>query len=344
MIQNMFNIPSRYFVNKSIEKNSFIQKANLSKAEKRELDKQLLSVKILYDLLFDDKSEAFIIEVNTKILYRKDSMATIAKAIASSIPYYTLVLVKYENYMRIVFFNTKINSKDESRKVVLNYTSSHIMNLYKLNAFDDCLFEDISSAFSESASNDQFANNLYEIAFELRNTRTERKQIKKIIEPESEYADLIKKVYYCSDSFDDYLLDDSDSQYNDYYAYNSKARFVSDCGNYSYGLLMEFAEQCSLFPSFQWDEDLVIQKWLEFYIDKCLEFGQETENIILTEKDIIKIIELFKEKLDYRTSYYNSEYFDADDLRMFIEQDSTELGEVFGVYFGFAPFQCDDNE
>ena len=54
MIQNLFNIPSRYFVNKSIEKNSFIKKANLSKAEKRELDKQVLSVNIIYNFFFYD--------------------------------------------------------------------------------------------------------------------------------------------------------------------------------------------------------------------------------------------------------------------------------------------------
>lgn len=335
MIQNLFDIPSRFFINKSIEKNSFVQKANLSKAEKRELDKQLLSVTILYDFLFDDKSEAFIIEVKTKILYRKDSMATIAKAIASSIPYYTLVLVKYENYMRIVFFNTKINSKEESRRVVLNYTSSDIINLNKFSTFDDCLFEDISMSFSTSTSVEQFANNISKIAYEVRDTRTEKKQIKKYIEPESEYADLIKKVYYSTGIFDNYISDDSDSQYNDYYAYNSKARFVSDCGNYSYGLLMEFAEQCSSFPSVQKDEELVTQKWLEFYIDKCLEFAKETEKILLSESDVIKIIELFKEKLDYRVSNYKNEYFDADDLRVFIEQDNFELGEIFGINFGF---------
>lgn len=346
MIEKLFDIPSRYYVIRTIDKDNFVKKASLSLTEKREIDTQISSVGILYDLKFRNNSEAFIIEVNTKILYRKDSMATIAKAIASSIPYYTIVLVKYDNYMRVVFLNTKNNSKDESRKVVLNYSCSDIINLNKLNSFDFCLFDDISSAFSESDSDEQFARIISEFAFELRNTRTERKQIKKIIYPESEYTDLIKKVYCCSGAFDDYILDDNDSQYNDYYVYNQKSRFVSDCGNYSYGLLLEFAEQSSSFlsnPGIE-DEDSVAQKWLEFYIDKCLEFGQEMENIILTENDIIKIIELFKEKLDYRVRDYKSEYFEADDLRMYIEQDSNELGEVFGVYFGFSPFICDDNE
>ena len=82
--------------------------------------------------------------------------------------------------------------------------------------------------------------------------------------------------------------------------------------------------------------DYTIQKWLEFYIDKCLEFGQETENILLSEGDIIKIIELFKEKTDYRVSRYRSEYFDADDIRLFIEQDNFKLGEIFGIYFDFG--------
>lgn len=167
---NFYSFDEKYKVNRLIQGDLFIKSARLKDAEKELLLEYLKTVEIVYDLKIQDGSELMIIEADCELCKGKNSLAErIARAIASSLPYSCLVVIRHNDKAKIFSFIEEHNLEDRFRSKIVkcfatfDFSISNIPQniITLLEAFSDVsikvptLFEvqNIWSKFMNKATN-----------------------------------------------------------------------------------------------------------------------------------------------------------------------------------------------
>ena len=77
------DFPEKYRIQKSIDKDTFLKKANLTEVEKEQLSKNLIRIELCYDLKFPDKSETVVVQVSLKSLHGRFTARNVARIVGS---------------------------------------------------------------------------------------------------------------------------------------------------------------------------------------------------------------------------------------------------------------------
>lgn len=125
MMKQLLAFPKKYEVTGKITKDRFLNSGNLTDAEKKVLELYLKKINILYDIRFLDQSEMIVLEIELTDAERgKYGLSNLVKAIAQSIPYLCMLLVRTEGVIRFFTFDRKENEFDDSRSRVRDICSS----------------------------------------------------------------------------------------------------------------------------------------------------------------------------------------------------------------------------
>lgn len=125
MMKQLLAFPKKYEVTGKITKDRFLNSGNLTDAEKKVLELYLKNINILYDIRFLDQSEMIVLEIELTDAERgKYGLSNLVKAIAQSIPYLCMLLVRTEGVIRFFTFDRKENEFDDSRSRVRDICSS----------------------------------------------------------------------------------------------------------------------------------------------------------------------------------------------------------------------------
>ena len=125
MMKQLLAFPKKYEVTGKITKDRFLNSGNLTDAEKKVLELYLKNINTLYDICFSDQSEMIVLEIELTDAERgKYGLSNLVKAIAQSIPYLCLLLVRTEGVIRFFTFDRKENEFDDCRSRVRDICSS----------------------------------------------------------------------------------------------------------------------------------------------------------------------------------------------------------------------------
>jgi hypothetical protein len=307
----LFDLPRKYQVNISLEPTEFLKRANLTQKEKSDL-KILSSVEILYDLKFFDGSESIVIGANIKHLKDKFTVQNIAKIIATSIPYLSVVVVRVGHIVKVAMLKSKPNHYDSGRRVVTEFTCTDEIRLDKASKGSLNVIKQISNSYYQSSSSKEFNLKLIKIADSIKEDRRINND-----NIERDYRRWCEEVKRQSDALSRFItaVYDDRLDYNDVpFTTNTsyEKSYVEDFGNFGYGLYTEYSEIYNI-------ESVYI--WLEFYIRICSEYARELDILEFSKNDIEKIVSIISKEEDYRENGFFGELIDIDDFKDFINNE-----------------------
>lgn len=307
---NLLSLPEKFKVNKIIDKESFINRANLTPAERKEVEKYLTSVKILYDVWFSDKSELVFLEISVKYLRDNYTVRHLASCVASCVPHMVLLFVHCPMGTQIIAFHGRPNMSNDYRTRILRFVCSpyfHINNPgYKALSMFEKLRSSSTDFYSANECNQAVFSNIecwkqqehiYDIQLE-KEEKERRYEILRIMDS-SDY-DIDTETYF-------YRFDTGEQK-----------RFVLDCCNYCYGLYLEYTTD-ELFIEFADEVGLDEESWLINYVDACNDLAQLLRCDDLNSYAIRMIKLYFDTKEDYSNSNYEPEMFEDIELKEILD-------------------------
>ena len=308
---NLLSLPEEYKVDKTIDKESFIKKANLTPAERKEVEEYLSSVKILYDVWFSDKSELVFLEISVKYLRDNYTVRHLASCVASCVPHMVLLFVHCPMGTQIIAFQGRPNMNNDYRTRVLRFVCSPYFHINNSGYKALCMFEklrNLSTDFNSANKCNQvifrdieswkLQEHVYDIQLE-KEEKERRHEILRIMDS-SDY-DIDTETYF-------YRLDTGEQK-----------RFVLDCCNYCYGLYLEYTTD-ELFIEFADEVELDEESWLINYVDACNELAQLLRCDDLNAYAIRMIKSSFDTKEDYSAIDYEPEMFEDIELKEILDR------------------------
>ena len=151
-MNDTLHLPSKYKVDKIMDSSFFVENANLTKAERKELEPYLSHVAILYQVEYEDDSQLIFLEIVIGCIYYEHTFQKVARAVASSLPHQVILLIRYQNRTKIVAFNSRANTKNSFRRYVQNFVCSPYFWSNRLNGIDRSSIQRIESAVIHSKS------------------------------------------------------------------------------------------------------------------------------------------------------------------------------------------------
>lgn len=146
------NFSTKNKVGKKLSKEKYITSANLTESEKVTLYKYLKSIEILYSFPFAD-GEIIVLLADYFVSERNQyALNNFVKAIAQSLPYEILLLVRCEGIIRFFIFNSESNVNDDRRSRVLFIKSSKDIILAENDFYDNMLISRLRDDANESVS------------------------------------------------------------------------------------------------------------------------------------------------------------------------------------------------
>lgn len=298
---DFFDFDEKYRVKKKMSPNKFLQGANLTPSEKEKLEKSLLEIEILYDLRSVNGEELVIIgaEVGNFMRYGL-KMKELAKAIAQSISYPSVIVLYLGRHAQISLFSTRKNKNDNSRRLIEKTRTSKIFSADEPEYY---IFDLLKA--------------IYETDLPL--TKAPDKVIEewmRKIEYDSDDSSKENRYFeYVDDANDIVFENDSDDDFDDYDPDDEKALFEEDdsdekfresyvncLANYSLQLFEEYQSLLAENGLKIYSEDKVYEdgdevveidkdEWIFWYIDTCedlieVAFDKMTTN---EKKRILKV-------------------------------------------------------
>ena len=152
-MKQLLAFPKKYEVTGKITKDRFLNSGNLTDAEKKVLELYLKNINILYDIRFLDQSEMIVLEIELTDAERgKYGLSNLVKAIAQSIPYLCMLLVRTEGVIRFFTFDRKENEFDDSRSRVRDICSSQDIIPIKEDISDGILITKLRASIANATS------------------------------------------------------------------------------------------------------------------------------------------------------------------------------------------------
>ena len=150
MIYDLLRLPKEFMVNKTLDSRFFIKNANLTKNEIKEIEPYLSHVTILYAIEFEDKSQLIFLEIVIGCHYYEHTFQNVARSIASSLPHSVVLLIRYQNRIKIAAFNSRTNMKNGFRRSIQNYVCSPYFRSDHLLGSDRSSIQRIEASVSYS--------------------------------------------------------------------------------------------------------------------------------------------------------------------------------------------------
>ncbi|MBR0200037.1 MAG: hypothetical protein IJQ42_07745 [Oscillospiraceae bacterium] len=122
---DLLDFPEEYKVGKELGKDWFLQHANLSPAEKKYIMAYAKRILILYDIRFQDKSEVPVLY--TEMDFHEGApffLLNYLKAIASSIPYRALIVLRCRKRLKYFMYEAHSNKKNNRRLLIEQFYAS----------------------------------------------------------------------------------------------------------------------------------------------------------------------------------------------------------------------------
>lgn len=315
------NFPSQNKVGKKLSNSKYIKSANLTKGEEKRLAPFLGAIEILYSFPFED-GEIIVLLADFSVAERgRFTLNGFVRAVAQSLPYRILLIVRSEGVIRFFSFDEQSNKTDNRRMNVNRVYASQDIILIKNDFMNDKLISDLRNSVFEadsaedlhnrwnlilySNSNDKYivANNIIDDTFMYSIA-----EYNKRLRIEKNFDRLTEKNYtYENDKYDLYIgepleIDEA----------SDHRLFIEFCAYYARILYEEIAF------NYEFSEE----NWLRKYLDACSSLAQN----------------LFRCVLDGRcASIISSEFW--NDGENYIESadcyDVEDLKELIG-YFYFA--------
>lgn len=307
--------PLQNHVGKKLSNTRYIRSANQTKAESKWLAAYLESVEILYSFPYQDGEIVVLLAEYLSTEHGKYSLNNFVMAIAQSLPYKILLIVKCEGVIRFFAFNERANTIDGGRSRVLSVNSSadiipladDIIDNMLVNELREAAYEATSAEelnkrwYSALSGNGDSANALIVDTFDFSNEKyrklhEQRKAFDKVAFDSFEEAEDSCGGLYEGESLD--IDDEIDHKL-----------FVEFCAYYAF----ELFENAS-------DNGITEEEWLHLYIDGCSSFAKNIFNRVLSSKGVAII----------SSAYWhgNDEYIDAADC-----YDIDELKEHIGDFY-----------
>lgn len=161
-MDHLFYALEKSKVNKRLDADTFIKKANLTAAESRLLKEYISEVIIKYLVKYPNGSELVIIEAVVSCYYKQYTFQRIAEVIATSIPNKVLVLVRYQQRAKLAAFITTVNRETDFRMSIKQYACSSYFWLNKEYEEEKKALSDIESIIINSQSADVCCRDLVE--------------------------------------------------------------------------------------------------------------------------------------------------------------------------------------
>lgn len=159
-MEDYLKFPQENYIGKRLSKEQYIKFANLTNAEKKPISAYLDFIQILYSFHFDDGKIIVLLAEYTSVEYSKCALNDFVKAIAQSLPYRIMLIVRCEGVIHFFVFNEKINENDNRRSKVLSVKSSldiiPLENDYSDNHLITLLSEAVNEATSAKDLNEQW--------------------------------------------------------------------------------------------------------------------------------------------------------------------------------------------
>lgn len=142
--------PRDNIVKKNMTIDKYLNTASLTNAEKRNLSAYLKTIKLLYSFPFADDEIIVVLSEFSIEEIKRYIIANFVTAIAQSIPYKMLLIVKCEGVLRLFIFDERLNKRDNTRSKVSDiYVSKYIITTDN-DYFDRKFIGEMSSAIEVS--------------------------------------------------------------------------------------------------------------------------------------------------------------------------------------------------
>ena len=309
---DLLSLPEKYKVNKIIDKQSFIKKANLTPAERKKVESFLSSIKILYDVNFSDSSELIFLELSIKYMMDKFTVRHIARCIAASIPHKVILFAHCPKGTQLIVFQGKSNKFNSFRTSIISFICSPYFDYRNPGYITKSIFEELSNISNDYHSADDCNQAVFRFVLNWREgefyNEEQRDKVAEELIHRNEILRIMDNNEYDVDSGSHYYWRDNSEQ----------KRFVLDCCYYCYGLYLEYATN-ELFVEFDDEVELDEESWLINYVDACNELARLSSCDDLNPVAIRMIKNCFDTKEDYHISGYDPEYFDDVELREILD-------------------------
>lgn len=306
--------PQKNYVGKRLSNERYIKSANLTNAEEKWLAAYLDSIEILYSFPYNDGELIVLLAEYTSVEHSKFSLNNFVMAVAQSLPYKILLIVRCEGVIRFFAFDEKTNQIDERRSRVFSVNSSIDIIPLEDDFFDNLLIASLREAAIESTSakelnarwysalsgNVDYGNSLIEDTFAY---------------SVDKYHALVEK----KKAFDKLTSDSFNEDVEDCLLYEGTPLEIDEVDH------RFFAEFCAYHSRLLFDESSSLyapseNEWLKIYLDGCNSFAKGIFNRVLESKTVEIISKAFW--------HGNDDYIEAADC-----YDIYELKEHIGDYY-----------
>ena len=151
-MEHLFNYIEKYKIDKSLDVDSYIKKANLTPAEARCVKEYVSEVIIQYVIEYPNNSQLVIIEAVIGCYYKQYTFQKVAEAIAASIPNNVLVLIRYQQRAKLAAFITTVNRETNFRMTIKEYACSSYFWLDNIYDEEKSTLRDLQSIIINSTS------------------------------------------------------------------------------------------------------------------------------------------------------------------------------------------------
>lgn len=304
--------PQKNEVGKKIAADEFIKKANLTPSESRCLAQYLGKIEILYDFPFDD-GEIVVLLAEFKIENFVENMyafENFVKAIAQSLPYRVLLIVKYEGIIQFFAFYEKENTLYSGRSRVFTIRHSSSIILMKHDFMDYVLLDKLRDAVEDATS----AKELYEMWY---GTLPDEEfdltwDISKYRELKEQYQNFIVATERNSWTNEDYF------ENHEFNVYTGKPLDIDDIVDHQ--LFIEFCSDHARLLYKEYSGLMLITEkyWIEIYIDCCNEYAESLFSCVLDERCVKIIVMAFwnDSEMIHDSDYY---HYDIEELKELID-------------------------
>ena len=306
--------PQKNYVGKRLSNERYIKSANLTNAEEKWLAAYLDSIEILYSFPYNDGELIVLLAEYTSVEHSKFSLNNFVMAVAQSLPYKILLIVRCEGVIRFFAFDEKTNQIDERRSRVFSVNSSIDIIPLEDDFFDNLLIASLREAAIESTSakelnarwysalsgNVDYGNSLIEDTFAY---------------SVDKYHALVEK----KKAFDKLTSDSFNEDVEDCLLYEGTPLEIDEVDH------RFFAEFCAYHSRLLFDESSSLyapseNEWLKIYLDGCNSFAKGIFNRVLESNSVEIISKAFW--------HGNDDYIEAADC-----YDIDELKEHIGDYY-----------
>lgn len=303
MLYDLLKFPDKFKIDRELKKEMFLQSANLTKAEKRELNKCLKKVRLLYDLVFPDKSETIVLDAEIDKILNEYTMIDVAKHIAKSISYNTMIIVTHKGptktvLAKIYVFESRQNFKDYKRTRVLDVFESQSFIISKSRSLIQNTVDRLREIIGTCDSSSEFQEESIAIIDPRETVSPNTYVIDNLphnndVIPEEFFKERFKDLYESSDHYPQYLSQDMEPALEDERRY--RKLFVISCADYCYNLCLR------LNPDYINDDLVKANKyyWMSTYIRACNELARDHDLLWLSQIEIDHIVTRFDECYDY---------------------------------------------